>query len=151
MFGTKLGQPTRVTAFDWAENGGWYDPFEDYENEFRAAAPYLALGGKPTTLLSRLPANSAWWYGDPYGWYGIRLHRAASSVNPNDIATPDFEMGTVLTVPGAYTNVYMTRPNQWALVDPDMDVLTGDVPLWSQPVPVEPDPYYEYQGLSGGW
>ncbi len=151
MFGEGLGKSTNDTAFANAADGGWYDPYVAYEDAFRASRQELAGGGKPTTLLTHLPANSAWWIGDGWGWGDVRLHRAASSVHPIDIATPDFERGLVLLVPGPYTSVANTRPNEWALVDPTDDYAIGDVPIWSQEAASAPGNYYEYDALNGGW
>lgn len=151
MFGEGLGVSTNDTAYAQSAPGGWYDPYEEYEQQFRAMRQQAAGGGAPTTLLTHLPANSAWWMGDGFGWSDIRLHRAASSVIPVDIATPDFEMGFVITIPGPYSSVANTRPNEWALVDPNDDYAIGDVPLWSQEAATDPGPYYEYDSLNGGW
>lgn len=151
MLSPGLGQSTLETAWANSAEGGWFDPYTDYEQDFRNMRQEAAGGGKPTTLLSRLPANSAWWMGDGFGWSDIRLARAASSVIPIDIATPDFEMGFVLTIPGPYTSVANTRPNEWALVDPLDDFVVGDVPIWSQEAATDPGPYYEYDSLNGGW
>lgn len=147
MISAQWGQNTNVTAY--AQNVA--PEYDDYVEEFYAARELLAKG-YPTYLLTSLPANSAWWFGDPYDSHtGIRLHRAASSVKPWDIATPDFDQGFVAETPVAYTSVAVTRPNMWALVDPTDDYVEGDVPIWAQPVPVTPDPYYLYSSMSGGW
>lgn len=142
------GESTLETA--WAQNPDGPEYYE-IEQNLRENRQLLAGGGAPTILLTNLPANSAWWSGDGFGWEDIRLNRAASSVVPWDIATPDFEMGFVLEVEGPYTGVPFTRPNQWALVDPGDDYVTGDVPIWAQEEVVVPGPYYDFEGLSGGW
>lgn len=147
MISPRWGESTLETA--WAQNPDSPE-YAEFEHNLRDNRQLLAGGGAPTVLLTNLPANSAWWSGDGFGWTDIRLSRAASSVVPWDIATPDFEMGFVLEVPGAYTEVPFTRPNQWALVDSSAEYVTGDVPLWAQEEVVV-DPYYEFDSMGGGW
>jgi hypothetical protein len=147
MISSQFGRSTLDTAFDY---GGYDDPFADYADELRAIRKQACIGDQ-VYLLSSLPANSAWWSGDGEGSADVRLNRACSSVLPMDIATPNFEMGFVIEVAGPYSGVGVTRPNQWALVDPSNDFVLGDVSYWAQPVATDPGPYYEYNSMNGGW
>lgn len=125
------------------------DSFEDYETTFRASRKYLMLGDQ-TYLPTEPAANSAWWHGSGHDTSDLRLHRAASSVRPTNIETLDYDDGFVLEVPGPYSAVSFPRPNEWAISDPSDLWDIGDVPIWSQPVQVEPD-FQQYDGTSGGW
>lgn len=148
MISPRFGENTNETAHAY---GGAVDPYEDYELELRSQRQLLAGGGAPTYLLTHLPSNYTWWYGDGDGWADVRLNRACSSVAPVDIPSPDFEEGNVLELSGPYSAVGVTRPNEWALVDPDDNFIWGDSEGWSVEAAQPVAPYYEFDGTEGGW
>lgn len=125
------------------------DSFPQFERELRASRGFLCVGNQ-VYLPSEPAANAAWWHGDGRTTSDIRLHRALSSVRAVDITTLPYEEGFVLELPGPASAAVFPRPNEWALADPADLWDTGNVPIWSQPIPIEPD-FQEFEGLSGGW
>ncbi len=144
MIGPGWGKPTNETAFDHATTPDLYVP---YEHAFTETRKVFCAPDYRDTLLSRLPANSAWGDDDPGLWPGHYLYGVtATGVDPS---TPDFDEGFVLEMPGPYSAADIARPNQWALVDPTDFYVTGDVPIWAQPIPIEEGQYYDFGGTAG--
>ena len=125
------------------------DSFTSYETAFRALRRYLDLGNQ-VYLPTDPAANAAWWSGKGYDTSALRLHRALSSVKPQNIETLGPEDGFVLEFPGPASAQVFPVPNEWALADPNDLWDIGDVPIWSQPIPTEPN-FEQYESLNGGW